>query len=349
MDWKHFPRVPFQPHWLLRGGHVQTCFAAFWQGHSHPHRADQHRIATTGGDTLILHDDQPPHWRPSDKTVLLLHGLGGCHRSPYMVRIAHHLQSRGIRVFRLDQRGCGHGRGLARNPCHAGRSEDVEAAWQFVERTCPDAERMAVGFSLGGNLLVKWLVEQAAEADGRIARAMAVSAPLDLARCARNIRAPRNRIYDRWFVRSMLRQLQERRDEWPALADLELSTPPRSLYEFDDRVTAPLSGFATADEYYSRCSTASELGRIAVPTILLSAEDDPLIPAAMYREVTSTDKVGIRMVPGGGHVGFFAAASSDPDWHWLDWRVVEFAELSSANQGSACLADREVPFAVDSA
>ena len=159
---------------------------------------------------------------------------------------------------------------------------------------------------------------------------MAVSAPLDLARCAENIRLSGRRIYDRWFVRSLLRQIRERGAEWPGLAQLDLSQPPRSLYDFDDRVTAPLSGFATADEYYERCSTASGLSRIVVPTVLLSAADDPLIPADMYRDASTSSAVAVRLARGGGHVGFFSSAAEDPDWHWLDWRVVEFAEFEPA-------------------
>src|SRR6185503_5250573 len=154
-----FPRVDFRPHALLRNPHAQTCFTAFWPGALPLYRAQQHVILTTHEDQFVLHDDKPAVWREGDRAVLLIHGLGGCHRSAYVVRMAEKLTARGVRTFRMDMRGCGVGERLAKQPGHAGRSEDVAAAVEFLRKTCPGSKLVAVGFSLGGNLLLKWLAD----------------------------------------------------------------------------------------------------------------------------------------------------------------------------------------------
>jgi predicted alpha/beta-fold hydrolase len=324
-----FPRVDFQPHRLLRSGHAQTCFTTIWPGRLPPYRARQHVFPTTHDDQLVLHDDQPGEWRQGGLTALLIHGLGGCHRSAYLARTAAKLNARGVRTFRLDMRGCGSGERLAKKPGHAGRSEDVAAAVQFIHQICPGSKLVAAGFSLGGNILLKWLAEsgsnEAAENGSRgVDRALAVSAPIDLALCAQGMEQRQRRIYTRFFVRILLRQLNGRRALLPDLAQIDLAVPPRTLYEFDDRVTAPLSGFACADEYYALCSAAPQLGSIRTPTVLLTAADDPLIPVEMYSGIPASESLAIRITRHGGHVGFYGRSACDPDWYWLDWRVVDF-------------------------
>ena len=321
-----FPSVDFRPHPLLRSGHAQTVMAGCWAGQRTKYRANQIVIPTTNDDRLVLHDDQPQQWADGSPVALLIHGLGGCHLSSYMVRIATKLNAVGVRTFRMDMRGCGSGDRLARHPGHAGRSEDVAAAVDHLITLCPSSSRAAVGFSLGGNLLLKWLGEAGASASQLIHRALAVSTPIDLSMCARNMARRERRIYDRWFVTLLNKQVNSRRDHINGLANLDLSLPPRTLYEFDDRITAPLSGFLNAEEYYAQCSSAPLLAAIQTPTVLLSAADDPLIPSSIYSSVSKSPKVAVRLVPNGGHVGFFGRSGRDPDWHWLDWRVVEFVQ-----------------------
>jgi predicted alpha/beta-fold hydrolase len=185
--------------------------------------------------------------------------------------------------------------------------------------------RVAVGFSLGGNLLLKWLAELGHNSLDGVQRAMAVSTPIDLARCARCMQRRSRALYDRWFVRSLVSRLRQRVGDFPGLDPRHLAPPPRTLYEFDDRITAPMSGFSDAAEYYQRCSTALVLHAIRTPTVLLAAADDPLVPVEMYSAATLSDSVAMRITPHGGHVGFFGRGTHDPDWHWLDWRVVDFA------------------------
>jgi predicted alpha/beta-fold hydrolase len=254
--------------------------------------------------------------------VLLLHGVAGCHGSPYLVRTAHKLNRCGIRTFRLDFRGMGAGRLLARRPAHAGRSADVRAAIEWMVAACPGSPQTLVGFSMGGNIALKLLGESPQALPAALDSALAIAPPIDLTRCARNL----DRGVQRWYSRSLTRMLlRTLRDRQHLLEDLPtpLSRLPRRLWDFDDWITAPLSGFSGAADYYAQNSAAPLLARIQVPTLIVTASDDPLIPVAMFHETPLARHVQLQITQQGGHIGYYAQGGSDPDRWWLDWRIVE--------------------------
>jgi predicted alpha/beta-fold hydrolase len=276
------------------------------------------------GDALVLHEDRPAGWRTGDRAALLIHGLGGCHESGYMQRIAHKLAAHGVRAFRLDLRGCGAGTALARLPYHSGRSDDATASIHAIEQLAPDSPLAVVGFSLGGNITLKLAGELAGRPCGNLDRAMAVCPPVDLAACSRHISLPKNRMYDRYFVGLLLGQLAvRRRHVRNAPAGLFLS-PPRTLWEFDNGYTAVVSGFGTADNYYAQASSLPLLAHIRLPTLVLSARDDPLIPPDALERASLPPAVRLHMSDAGGHLGFVGQGRIDPDRRWMDWRVIEW-------------------------
>jgi predicted alpha/beta-fold hydrolase len=315
---------PFQPHPLLRGGHLQTLAGAWWPlpRNAFSSRTKLHWIDLPDGDRLALHDDMPGEWRAGDGAAVLIHGLGGCHASGYMVRIAAKLQSRGLRTFRLDLRGCGAGQGHARLPYHAGRWEDIDAVVRFVADLCRGSEIRLAGFSLGGNLLLNWLGRS-----GRfpnVARGIAVNPPIDLAACTQCIGRAARGLYDRHFTRLLYRHILGS-SQWDAHSPLALAgRSPRRLIEFDDLFTAPLSGFDDAAHYYRVASAAGCIAAIEIPTLILSSLDDPMIPAELFAAAKMSPAVQLHLSESGGHLGYLAAAGRDPDRHWLDWRVVEW-------------------------
>jgi uncharacterized protein len=313
-----------EPTWFWRNGHLQTVRAAWSRAEKWPYQAQQHILETSEGDRLVLHEDVPHPTDAHRQCVLLVHGLGGSHLSPYMVRIAHKLRERGIPAFRLDMRGCGAGWSLARQPGHAGRSEDVAVAVKFIRASYPDHALVLIGFSLGGNIVLKLLGEWNSLARGLVDRALAVAPPVDLAACARNIQRPAMYLYNRWFVRLLLDAARRRASIDPAVAERLQGLPPRTLYEFDDRVTAPLSGFSGAEEYYARCSAAPRVPEISVPSLILSAADDPLIPPSILSPLSSHPPLSLQLTRHGGHVGFFSRPDGAGDPYWLDRRVLQF-------------------------
>lgn len=317
------PSVAFRPHALLRSGHLQTIIGAYLPQPKAVHDTAVHRVVLADGDMLALHEQSPAQWQVGGPAALLIHGLGGGGESLYMVRIADRLCAAGVRAFRLDLRGCGAGVGLAKKPCNAGCSDDAAAALRFVNGLCPQAPITLIGFSMGGNIVLKLAGEMATATPSYLRQVISVAPPIDLAYCCRNISRGLNRLYDWNFVRSLNRMVDRRLKEAPHAEHIILPSPAKRLYDFDDRITAPLSGYANAEEYYRLCSAAPLLDQIRVPTWIISADDDPLIPPSMFEQTQMSSHVTLHLTCGGGHLGFVAARSSDPDHRWLDWRILE--------------------------
>lgn len=278
-----------------------------------------------------MHDDCPEGWSSNGRVVLLTHGLGGCHRSPLLVRLAAKLNERGVRVFRWDMRGCGAGVGLAGRPYHAGCTDDFRRViasvlnWCSAEVKAAECQLTLFGVSLSGNMVLKYLGESPEAVPSQIVQAISVNPPIELAWCVRTLDGPINRMYDRHFVGSLTRQVAETQRLRPGTPRPATHRQPRRLYEFDDWYTAPMSGFPDAETYYARCSAAQFIPHIQTPTTIITSRNDPMVPVEMFSSdrVNYPETVRLAIASGGGHVGYIARAGLDPDIHWLDWRVVE--------------------------
>jgi len=331
----------FRPAWWVPGGHAQTLSAAFWKGQQSAERGQARSIPLPDGDSLVAMDDCPSKWKPGDPAILMMHGLGGCARNFFLVRVALKLTQRGVRVFRLNLRGCGAGAGLARLPYNAGRSGDLKAAVHAVIDWCreskpetdppsPPTPLTLFGMSLSGNVLLKYLGEEGDQIPASVKRAIAVNPPIDLARSITTLERTLNKGYDRHFVRVLTEQIEVQIQLRPDFAALPQPLPS-TLYEFDDRFTAPHSGYPDAAAYYKDASALPHVPRIHTPTLILTAADDPLVPVAMFEEQQPCwpEHVQLVVTRGGGHLGYVGSGHDDPDSRWLDWRVVEFATQGS--------------------
>jgi uncharacterized protein len=307
----------FIPHPWLRSGNLQTIIGSW--GSAPAERAVRRLVDLADGDQVVLHDDQPPAWRPGDRTALLVHGLCGSHRSGYLVRIAARLNDAGIRTFRLDMRGCGAGRALARYPYHSGRSDDLATALHTIAAWCPGSPTALIAFSLGANAALKLLGECGDYPPGHLDRAIAVCPPVDLAACVRSLARYPARLYDRFFTSELLRQVHSSPTLGEHAARIFIQHRPTRLVEFDDAFTAPLSGFGNAATYYRRCSSASMLPNIRVPTTILAAADDPIVPIAPLRVAESAACVDLLVQSRGGHMGFVDLQGQ----RWMDAVIVD--------------------------
>jgi predicted alpha/beta-fold hydrolase len=299
----------------------------------------------TGEGTRI----DPPHGRSlasGSPVAILLHGLGGCHQSTYMQRCSARLRAGGVRVFRMDLRGCGAGIMLARHPIHAGRSEDAGAALDYVSRQCPGAAIHLVGFSMGANIVLKLAGELGNNAPPHLASVMAVGPPIDLIECSKNMQRGFNRLYDRRFARNLVRFIERRSQLVPDAHSRPLVPQPRRLVDFDAMFTAPLAGFAGTDDYYARASSGPLLPRITVPTLIVAAASDPIIPVAPFERASYSPTTQLHIAPCGGHLGFVAAKGSDPDHRWLDWRVVDWVTSVKAPRTEEPKDQRQVAHAM---
>lgn len=308
---------------MVLGGHAQTIAGTFL-GKAGPYRATQHVVGLSDGDKIVLHDDTPAEWDSTSGTIaLLVHGLAGCHGSGYMSRIAAKLVASGARAFRMDQRGSGAGMGLASYANNGARSDDIASALSYIRDRFPTATITLVGFSLGAAMSLKLATEHADELDAN--QVLAIAPPLDFSKCSRSIDTGVNRGYSRYFARLLVRHVFNNPKLRSQLSPKLIARPPRTLAEFDERITAPLGGFRDLDDYYSAASPLPVLHRINVPTLIITAKDDPLVPFEDFSRAKLSKSTQVLATDHGGHMGFLAnrRKTADPDWHWMDWRVVD--------------------------
>ena len=319
-----FDPPPFRAHPLLRGGHAQTVGAVYFGGRAAtpPGGTRSEVLALPDGDAVALHHDVPRGWRPGDPAAVLVHGLAGSHASHYMIRIARKLADRGVRAVRMDLRGAGSVAGHSRRPYHAGISADLRAVFDRVAALCPGSPLGVAGFSMGGNLVLKTLGEDPGGLPAGVAAAAAFNPAVDLAECCDSLTSPLQRLYDRKFARYLLEHV--RTLHGGAAAD---RPPPelRRIREFDEAVTVPAWRFGTVERYYAEASSAPLVRDIAVPTLVVSSRDDPLIPARLFDTLDPGPNVTVHLTDRGGHLGYIAASGGpDPDRRWMDWRVVDW-------------------------
>ncbi len=316
-----FQPPPFDPHLLIRGGHLQTIVSirSVLGTDLNPQR---HVVPVSDDDAIVLHEDRPAVWRSGDGSMLLVHGLSGCHSAPYMLRLTCQMMRRGICVFRMDMRGCGAGHEMAANLTHAGRSDDILAALGAIAEQTGSGPIAAVGVSLGANQLLRAVGRIGAGLDptpdwfDRFVRIAAVAPPLDLQRCSDNMQRWLMRPYNYYFIRSLLARTPPRVRQREDYQRQVSAGRPKTLRELDDRFTAPLSGFADAVEYYAASSANQVVEHNPVPTLVLAAADDPIVPIGCFVDDKDQWPTSTKLVVAktGGHVGFVDRQGSS----WMD-------------------------------
>ncbi len=325
-----FDPPPFRPPWWLANGHLQTVWQLREFDITFPSTIS-HQVKLADGDAVVIHDDRPSEWRDSGLSVMLIHGLCGCHASPYMLRFAKALLQIGVRTFRMDMRGCGAAFHLARNVTHAGRSDDCLAALGAIAAIAPLSTLGVVGVSLGGNQLLRAAGRVGAGLDPRpdwwpqMRFAAAISPPIDLRSCSERMQRWSLRPYNQHFINHLLTRIPagivEREDFQAAMA----RGRPKTLWEFDDAITAPLSGFGNAPTYYHEASATRVLGENRIPTLIIAAHDDPIVPIECFADVQSTLPKSTRLIMPrrGGHTGFVGRRGDS----WMEQVLVDWTRL----------------------
>jgi predicted alpha/beta-fold hydrolase len=283
-------------------------------------RAADHEIELEDGDRLLVLETTPSGWTEGDPAALLVHGLAGCAQSPYVVRFALRLLQLGIRVVRMNLRGAGRGFGLARGIYHAGRSDDLRRVIEWLARRVPDSPIALAGFSLGANLALKLAAEAADHPLDGLDCVLAANPPIDLLACTEAMRRPQNRLYDWNFVRWLRSQAERLNRLFPELGPTRLKHV-RSIFEFDDRYTAPRNGFSSALDYYARSSAGPLIPRIETPGLVVHAADDPFIPPEPFLRVRFPANLRFELICQGGHLGYVSRHRCWGDRRWLDTRL----------------------------
>jgi uncharacterized protein len=310
------------PYWLP-SPHAQTVAGRFLRP-KHTLPLTRVRITTPDDDFLDL--DFAPQVAPDSPIVLLLHGLEGSAERGYAFAMYNELAKRGVSSVGLNFRSCSGEPNLTARFYHSGETEDIRFVVEELRRRFPHVPIGAIGFSLGGNALLKYLGEEADAGRQPVAAAAAVSVPYDLAAGGEYLaHTALGRMYTRVFVKPLIEKMEQKAHLLPANCDLERARKARSFREFDDAVTAPLHGFADALDYYTRSSSAQFIPRIRVPTLLLHAEDDPFLPpSAIPREAMAQNPmVTASIQKTGGHVGFICGTPRAPVF-WAESNAARF-------------------------
>lgn len=343
----HFTPTPFRPAWWLRNPHAQTVIGRYLRRARHV-RYRRERIDTADGDFLdldfALGADGPDPRAEALATlplVVVLHGLEGNSQSGYVLQTVWALAEHGIRTVVLNFRSCSGEMNRGARFYHAGDTADLEWVQRLLSHRFPAAPLGAIGFSLGGNVLLKFLGECARNGAAPIAAAVAVSVPFNLLAGADALERGLSRIYNRHFVHSLQAKFRTRAADFAGLCDTARAARERSVRGFDDAVTAPLHGFAGAEDYYRQASSQRFLAEIRTPTLLLHSKDDPFLDAAAIprAEVYHNPSLLGHFTDRGGHVGF---VGGNVPWRPHFWAETEAARFLAAHLRSGG-ADSEPP------
>ena len=313
---------------LFRGGDAQTIAGRYWPGGLDEARwPTQSRLFQTAPDVQVLGKINRGGGRG---VVIAVHGLTACSEARYMLTLADRALRQGFDVVRLNVRSCGGTERLSPTLYHSGLTEDLRSV---IEQFSSDHVYL-VGFSMGGNMVLKLAGEWGEAVPQHVRGVCAISAPIQLAQCARRIGERRNWIYEYRFLRQLRAAVKRKQyldpQFWPAL-DVDRAD---SIYSFDELVTARTFGFESAADYYERSSAAAYLDRVRVPALVIQAEDDPFIPFSTYSHAAFQQNGSLRLLrtPSGGHVAFLARGAAR---FWAEDQAVRFFDslTKPPNQG----------------
>ena len=309
----------FKPLPLLSSPHLQTI----WPGLFHRKGSQQftrQRLELPDGDFLDL--DWFAQNPDSRQVVVLIHGLGGSSASPYISRVGNELVRAGFRVVAFNLRGATEPNRLPRT-YHSGETMDLQHVLSVLSRMTPRVDLQVAGFSLGGNLLLKWLGENSNQT--LVEKAVAVSVPFDLAAVADRLNIGSSRIYRHSILKNLKHSLREKESLVKDLIDLPAAYRAKTFREFDAVVTAPLNNFQSVDDYYSQSSSRQYLEAIKTPTLILHSRDDPFSIAESIPEANELGQgVTLELSDRGGHVGFVGKGNRLSAQYWLPARITEY-------------------------
>jgi predicted alpha/beta-fold hydrolase len=316
----------FEPHRWLRSGHAQTIGAAF----------TPRRFAVPMGEARLFRVDAETqlkglcHWQAGKRrelpVIVIVHGLEGSCDSNYACGIADKAWARGFHAVRMNQRNCGGTEQLTPTLYNSGLSGDYRAV--LMELIGEGFEKIFfAGYSMGGNLVTKMAGEFGEAAPKELRGVAAVCAALDLSACADALERRENYLYQRHFVRGLMERYRRKSELFPARYKQNGFAAIRSVRDFDDAITAPAFGYADAEEYYQAAGAKKVIGKVGVPLLLMTAQDDPFVPYASFLAARVEENPRVQFVAPehGGHCGFISRFRG-LERFWAEERIVEFVE-----------------------
>ena len=321
--------TPFHPHPLLRGAHPMTVAPLFWRRTFSLPPPEDRLFQVDPESRLLAHC----HWQPdrtSAPVIVIVHGLEGSSDSNYARGIAEIAFDRGYNAIRLNQRNCGGSEALTPTLYNSGMSADYRAVCEELANRDGLSQIFFVGYSMGGNLVLKMAGEYGENFPPALRGVSAVCPALDLAACADALERRDNYFYQRHFVIGLMERYRRKALAMPGRYPLNAFAPIRTVRQFDDAITAPNFGFRDAQQYYQASSASRVLANIRVPTLLITAKDDPFVPFSTILAAGADQNPAISLVAPahGGHCAFISNQGGSARF-WAEKTVVDFCDIRS--------------------
>lgn len=318
----------FKPAWWLPNAHMQTLYPALLRRQIKPLKIKRERLITADNDFIDIDWCREKN-RP---LIILLHGLTGSSKSSYISGLQQLFLNRGLRSVSLNFRGCsGSPNNLSRG-YNSRDTGDINFLYQTIRQREPDTKMAVVGFSLGDNVLFKWLGERGA--DLSLHAAIAISVPLLLAECASKLDNGFSRIYRHRLIQNLIHYIQLKQthlqkiganNEARKIEQLGDLSAIKSFWQYDDQVVAKLHGFKNVHQYYQLCSSKQYLSGIKIPTLLIQPREDPFMTRNILPSVDELSaSISLEITDEGGHVGFISGKNPFKPRYWLEQRIMNF-------------------------
>jgi hypothetical protein len=308
--------LPFNPFFLFKTAFQQTIMGTFLKVAKEPISKTK-LITLKDKDKIALEITTPKKWKESDLTVILIHGFCGSHKSPGLVRMARKLEAKKVRAIRLNLRGCGSGKGLAKNTYYSGNHEDIFEVLKVLKEEFPKSPMVLVGFSLGGNLALKMAGEMREDLNKYIRNLIALSPPVDLKLSVNFFKREENKVYLKYFAKILKEDIDFLKKTFLDFPDINLPED-MTLSDFNSLFVVPFFGYKDLDEYYEKCSSKYVVKNIKIPCKILFSEDDPLVSFEGLKGIEIPKNIEVFLTKKGGHLGYIASLKDKKGFFWLD-------------------------------
>jgi predicted alpha/beta-fold hydrolase len=317
----------FEPHRLLRNGHVMTIVAAFTHRRFDLPPAEERLFQVEPESRILGHC----HWQPGKRrdapVIAIVHGLEGSSDSNYVRGIAEKAFRLGFHAVRLNQRNCGGTEGLTPTLYNSGMSGDYRAVLEELSNGDGFQQVFFAGYSMGGNLVTKMAGEFGSSAPKALRGVCVVCPAMDLGACADALNLRQNFFYQRHFVKGLMARYVRKARLFPERYPQNGFGAVRSVREFDDKITAPQFGYRDAQDYYEAVGAKKVVAQVCVPMLMITAQDDPFVPYELFVRANPGQNPAIKFVTPehGGHCGFISKQSG-AERFWSEQRVVQFCD-----------------------
>ena len=315
----------FSPSLPFKNGHFNTIYRPLFMKESHNY--ERKRVETWDNDFIDLDFS----FVGSNKLVILIHGLEGSSESKYMVAAANEMNGEGFDTVSFNLRGCSGEDNRLLQTYHSGKTEDLDYVISYLIENYSYDQIMIVGYSLGGNLTLKYLGEYINSISSKITCGVAVSVPIDLASSGKEMSSLKNKIYMEEFLKTLRLKVLEKAHKFPEYdLDKEKLSKAKVFKDFDALYTAPVFGFNSPEDYWEKASSKPYLSKIQIPSLLITSLDDPFLSKECYpyEEATKSKYFHLLATKYGGHVGYVSSFRHQ-DNRWLERRIIRFLKEHS--------------------